>query len=350
VRPMLTPGLRWAWRAADTVQFGIDVPRPVVVGGLPPVSRELLPMLDGIRHERELLGQLGVQGCSESEVTQAATVIARLSDLSLVVDGGRWPGGGPLPAATRDRLMPDHRCASALERFRADPATRWAALGGARVSVVGVSRLGATIGRVLAAAGIARVELDDPRPVTPADVCSGGFSPSDVGMRRSNLLAEHPEWGGGSPSRRIDRQVVVVTDAVDSHSRCRRLAATDTAHVLVSCRELIGRVGPFVVPGRSPCHFCLELARRDIDPGWADVWRQQVAVPTPDADGVLVGITANVAAAHVIEWLAGGQPPSVGGFVDVVAPHGTTHRRALAQHAECGCAWPDSEAYPTMSR
>ena len=73
--------------------------------------------------------------------------------------------------------MPDHRCATALERFRADPAARWDALGGAHVTVVGVSRLGATISRALAAAGVARVDLDDPRPVSTADVCSGGFVP-----------------------------------------------------------------------------------------------------------------------------------------------------------------------------
>jgi hypothetical protein len=346
---MLVPGLRWAWRAPDTVQFGIDVPQPIVVGGLPPISHVLLPMLDGVRPEKDLLSGLAGRGHQPTEIAEAATVIARLADLHLVLDGGRWPGGGRLPATTRERLMPDHRCATAHHRFRPDPGVRWRALAGARVSVIGVSRLGATIARVLASVGVARIDLDDPRPVTLADVSSGGFSPADVGTRRSDLLAAHPEWRAGTPSPRINHEVVVVTDAVDSHSRCRRLAAADTAHVLVSCRELIGRVGPFVVPGRSPCGFCLELSHRDRDAGWSQIWRQQVAVPTPDADAVLVGITANIAAAHLLEWLTGALPPSVGGFVDIVAPHGTTHRRALGQHAECGCAWPDAEAYPTMN-
>ncbi len=116
-----------------------------------------------------------------------------------------------------------------------------------------------------------------------------------------------------------------MTDAVDTHTRCRALGAAGVAHLVVSCRELIGRVGPLVAPGRSPCQFCLELARRDVDAGWADIWRQQVTDPTPDADAVLVGITAHIAAAHVLDWLTDGQPPSVGGFVEVVAPRRGDH-------------------------
>ena len=54
--------------------------------------------------------------------------------------------------------MPDVRCASALERWRTEPAARWDALSRPHVTVVGVSRLGATLGRALAAAGVARVD------------------------------------------------------------------------------------------------------------------------------------------------------------------------------------------------
>ena len=202
--------------------------------------------------------------------------------------------------------------------------------------------------RALAAAGVGRVDIDDPAPVTPADVSLGGFAPKDVGGRRSGLQLAHSN--AATRARRIRRRLVLVTDAVEEHPRCRALAAAGTAHLVVSCRELIGRVGPLVVPGRTACQFCLELARRDVDAGWADVWRQQLPTPTPDADAVLVGITAHIAAAHVLEWLTGGQPPSLGGFVEVVAPVGTTTHRRLAQHPECGCRWPDAIPSLTMDR
>jgi hypothetical protein len=71
---------------------------------------------------------------------------------------------------------------------------------------------------------------------------------------------------------------------------------------------------------------------------------------TPGADGVLAAITAQIAAAHVLDWLTGGEPPSLGGFVEVTAPHATTTRRRLAQHPECGCAWPGDGSSLTMAR
>ena len=347
---MLCPGLRWAWRSQDTVQFGIDVPRPLIVSGLPPVGRHLLAKLDGVRTEQEIVTQLVAEGSDATNGADSAAVLGRLSDLGVVVDGGRWPGRLPLGKDSRDRLDPDIRASSAHARWRLEPAARWDALSRSHVTVAGVSRLGAILGRSLSAAGVTRVELDDPRPVTPADVSLGGFSPSDVGGRRADLLSAHPEWSSGARSSSVDRDLVVVTDAVETLSRCRALTAAGTPHLVVSCQELVGRVGPLVQPGQSPCQFCLELTRRDVDRGWPDVWRQQIADVTPNADGVLIAITAQIAAAHVLDWLTGGQPPSIGGFVEVAAPHAATSLRHLAQHPECGCTWPEVGPSLTMAR
>jgi len=348
VRPMLCPGLRWAWRSPDTVQFGIDVPQPLIVAGLPSVGRRLLAELDGVRTEQEIVAQLVADGGDATNGADSAAVLAHLADLGVLVDGGHWPGRLPLASGLRERLEPDVRATSALERWRREPAARWDALNRSRVTVAGVSRLGAVLGHSLAAAGVARIELDDSRRVTSADVSLGGFAPSDVGGRRADLLLAHPEWSSGTPSNHVDRQLVVVTDAVETHPRCRSLAADGTAHLVVSCHELIGRVGPLVRPGQSPCQFCLELARRDVDGGWPEVWRQQCSHPTPDADATLIAITAQVAATHVLDWLSGGHPPSIGGFVEVAAPHAATTLRHLAQHPECGCAWPESNQSLTM--
>lgn len=358
MRPMPCPGLRWAWRSPDTLQFGIDVPHPLIISDLPPVCRPLLSSLDGVRTEEEVVARLVADGIDVTGGLESTAVLKQLVELGVIVDGGQWPGGLPTSRDVRERMLPDVRCASALEKWRLKPAARWDALSRAHVTVVGASRLGATVSRALAAAGVGRVDIDDPGVVTTADVSVGGFALDDVGGRRADLVAARPEpttttrtrTRTRTSTRSIERRLVVVTDAVETHTRCRALGAAGTPHLVVSCHELLGRVGPLVAPGRSPCQFCLELARRDVDPGWADIWRQQVADPTPDTDAVLVGITAHIAAAHILDWLTDGQPPSVGGFVEVAAPDGTTTRRRFSQHPECGCAWPDPDASLTMAR
>ncbi|MEO8107114.1 MAG: ThiF family adenylyltransferase [Actinomycetes bacterium] len=349
MRPMLVPGMRWAWRSPTTAQFGIDVPEPVVVGGLPAFGHQLLPLLDGARADTEVVATVRATSSERLAASEVRAVIDRLVDLGVVIDGGSWPGTMTVTADWRAQLAPDLRCASATERFRAQPAARWARLAASEVVIMGASRLGATIARTLLHAGLGRVGVRDSHNVSPADVSVGGYTTKDVGLRRSEWLSTHPRDAHYQSSGRIDRSLVVVTDAVDTDSLCRSLATTDKPHLVASCSELVGRVGPLVEPGRSPCAFCLALARRDQDPQWPTIWRQQQITPTPDADAILVGLTAYLSVAHVLDWLTGGSPPSLGGFVETSAPHGKTSSRQFSQHPECGCTWPDSSASPTMA-
>lgn len=349
MRPMLVPGMRWAWRSPDTVQFGIDVPDPVVVGGLPPSTHRLLPLLDGHRSPADVVAAVRSPPGDLTTAAEPLALIDRLVDLGVVVDGGCWPGALSIPPDVRAQLAPDLRCASALGRFRRQPATRWQTLGASEVVIIGASRLGATIARTLAGAAVGRVTIKDTRDVTAGDVSAGGFRPSDVGLRRSEWLSTNPELGGHQPASAVDRRLTVVTDAVDTDSVCRSLSFADRPHLVVSARELIGRIGPLVEPGQTPCHFCLALARRDRDPAWASIWRQQRTTATPDADALLVGMTAFAAVAHVVDWLTGGRPPSVAGFVDIHYPQAAATARQISQHPECGCAWPESSTSPTMA-
>ncbi len=199
MRPMLCPGLRWAWRSPDTLQFGIDVPHPLIIGGLPPVCRPLLARLDGVRTEQEVVAQLVAEGFDLTGGAEAAAVLGQLADLGVIVDGGRWPGGLPIARDVRERILPDVRCASALEKWRLQPAARWETLARTHVTVVGGSRLGATLSRALAAAGVGNVDIDDPGLVTAADVSVGGFAPEDVGGRRADLVLAPPRGCHAEP-------------------------------------------------------------------------------------------------------------------------------------------------------
>lgn len=332
---MLLPGLRWAWRAPDTAQFGVEVPRPLVVTGLPALAHDLLPLLDGSRDRDALVSMLDAPG------SVVDVVLERLRHFGVLIDGRRWPGGRGLTPEGLARLLPDHRVATTLPRFRTDPASRFDQLARTRVVVEGLSRLGAVLWTSLTAAGVARVDAHDTRRVEARDVCVGGFTPMEVGRLRSELPALRQPWFTREAPRYTQQSLHVVTDAVDPEMRSRRLVATGTPHLIVTCQERIGRVGPLVIPGATPCHHCVSLARRDRDPGWPQVWRQLRPHSSPDADASLVGVTAHLAASHVLEWLTGGEPPSLTGQLEVTAPEGGTRLLPFTRHPECGCAWPD---------
>ena len=200
MRPMLAPGMRWAWRSPTTVQFGIDVPDPMVVDGLPPFAQRLLPLLDGHRPLAEVVAALAAAegGCPAD--ADVLALIERLAELGIVVDGGSWPGALSMPPDLRAQLAPDLRSASAIDRMRSKPAARWHTLGASEVVIVGASRLGATIARTLVGAALGRVTIRDSRRVTPGDVSAGGFGPDDVGLRRSEWLSCRAESVGRRPS------------------------------------------------------------------------------------------------------------------------------------------------------
>ena len=46
------------------------------------------------------------------------------------------------------------------------------------------------------------------------------------------------------------------------------LVAGNVAHLSVAASEAIGVVGPLVIPGRTSCLSCVDMARTDRDPAW----------------------------------------------------------------------------------
>jgi hypothetical protein len=328
MRPMLRPGLAVAWRSPGSLHLGVGDPDPVVVSGLSTGARSVLALMDGTRTVAQLVAQ--ATGCHPLEVYE---LVEHLIAARALIDAGRWPGGMGAPAARRERLLPD-----LMASAPSDPDRWWDSLSRAHVTVVGASRLGAITARALAESGIGRVSVDDPRTVTLADVALGGFGIDDVGTTRSALLHAHP--GPPSPRAKPDaeRQLVVLTDAVDVDVRARALTARGAAYLVVSCRERLGWVGPFHEPGRSPCHFCVELHRRDRDPSWPDVWRQRTWDASPVALASVAAITAHAAASHVVAWAVDEAVPSMHGVIEIGGDAGG-RTWPTSPHPECGCTW-----------
>src|SRR5262245_57486093 len=119
MRPMLRPGMSWAWRSPTSLQLGVDDPASVVLTGLPPQCAAALALMDGTRTTQAISAAMAPDG----EVSDVESLIDRLVAVGAVVDGGRWPGGCEVSSDARARLLPD-----LMAGAPADPDEWWATL------------------------------------------------------------------------------------------------------------------------------------------------------------------------------------------------------------------------------
>lgn len=144
-------------------------------------------------------------------------------------------------------------------------------------------------------------------------------------------------------------EIGVVVDCADYVLPRRRYAplmADDVPHLVVIAEDLGATVGPFVVPGRTPCVRCDDLHRLDADRAWAAIATQLAVtdrVPLPRSTREIV---RSLVTRSVASWLAEGPASADCGSeswkLDAVS--GEVHRTHRSFHGECGCrALPGSE-------
>ena len=103
--------------------------------------------------------------------------------------------------------------------------------------------------------------------------------------------------------------------------------------------EAIGIVGPLVIPGRSACLHCLDLARAERDPAWPQVLAQIIGrqPSTPACDCVLATSVAAQACAQVLMFVDRGRADTVtNGSLELVAARLAV---APAQLETAGSVW-----------
>jgi bacteriocin biosynthesis cyclodehydratase domain-containing protein len=171
----------------------------------------------------------------------------------------------------------------------------------------------------------------------------GGLDLRDVGRSRGEaarerLRAAAPSAPSG-PQPRADL-VVLAPCRPEQLEPAMVLVDPGTPHLLAEVREATGVVGPLVLPGRSACLRCLDLARTDRDPGWPAL-AAQLAVPTrarTACDGPLALMVAAQAALQVLALLDGTvRPAAVGGTLELALPDWRWRRRSWSPHPDCGC-------------
>ncbi|MEJ7630423.1 MAG: hypothetical protein WKF54_12600 [Nocardioidaceae bacterium] len=296
MRPTLRPGLHVLRRDVRTLQLGLEWPG---VAALPdsPAVQAVLEAVDGFRDVHGVLLAAEARGVERSDgqvVLEALLDSGALVDQAVVSPPGlhraswsaMWLLAGPLQSA-----------AAVLTARRRS-----------RVHVAGSGRV----------ADLVRTLVEDEHvPVT-----------SSAGEATVLVLA-----GDREPSR----------ESADEAMR------RGVPFLCVGLRELVGLVGPFVVPGRTACVRCVDLARSQLDPCCATLVESAQANPAPSPCGPasLVAVTAGYAAQEVAMWASGLVPLSCDHVIEL--PHGLGEVQTVLfePHPECGCGWQSGQA--TMS-
>jgi bacteriocin biosynthesis cyclodehydratase domain-containing protein len=335
VRPVLAPAARRLWRGSGTLQLCTSPQRGVLVEGLDPQARRVLPLLDGVRTREQIITDARAAGCADPE-----PLLQVLADTGLLVDGDALQVPSP-DREERHRLGPDlaalalHRGSGAADALRARRE--------ARVVVHGAGRVGGPLAALLAEAGVGTVDLRDQGEARWEDTAVGGLRAHDVGRPRAQALAPRLRSVGSSAAPAL----VVLTEDV-GEQLARVLVRDGVPHLVARADALVGTVGPLVLPHRSPCLRCLALVREAIDPDWRHLLAAEEAAPraAEASHGVLAAAVAAQAALQALELLEGDEPASVGGTLELAVPGWRWRRRTWPSHPGCDCeaATPPFEA------
>ncbi|GII66648.1 hypothetical protein Skr01_67330 [Sphaerisporangium krabiense] len=351
LRPRLKPALRRFPRDDRTLQLGVHPIRAVVLADLDPRMRGFVESLDGTRTLDELIAGSGLD-----EGTVRA-VVRLLAGRGLLDDAATRPE--PLrgmSTAERDRLGPD------LDALSLSPAD--AGDGGlaalerrrrAHIRVYGAGRVGAQVVALLAASGVGHLCVVDPERTRREDVVPGGLSFAEVGLTRQEAAVAVARrvapsvnaWTGRTASqlsdgaRRPDLVVLAPVGPLDELLP-RELVSLGIPHLLVTAGEGVGSVGPLVLPGRTSCLRCLDLARRDRDPAWPMIGAGLGGFPAGEiaCASVLSTLVAAQAAAYVMGSVDGAEPDVTNSTVDVL-PDWHWKKRSWTPHPQCRCSRND---------
>ncbi len=325
MRPALKAGLLPVWRDRDTLQIGIDSRRAVALTGMAGIAC-VISLLDGSRDRAQVIQAAAYRGIPVETVERLLALLA-------------WAGAlDDFPAATlrvlsqpqRTRLAAELATVSLARRDGDGGARTLARRLAAQVRIHGGGRVGANIASLLTTSGISCVMYADPAdevatsPGTssPATTSPGTARPGTTSPRPARpdlaiLTGHHP------PELRAD------------------LMQDQIPHLVASASEAIGIVGPLVVPGRTACLRCLDLARTDRDPAWPLILAQ-LAGRQLDPRACDAPLAAAVAAQAATQALAFIDRPAdaaavLNGTLELVLPSWQWRRRTWPPHRDCNC-------------
>lgn len=199
---------------------------------------------------------------------------------------------------------------------------------GGPVVVVGGGPTAHQVVALLAEGGVTEFRAAD---TTPGDPEVARWRDAAGGARLSVADHWHEALAQPTPLVVVAPRTVEPDRALTDH--LRRAGLT---HLVVRLEPERAVVGPFVVPGHSPCVRCLDLARCDLDREWP-LLLAQLATTWQESGALATAWASSTAAAHALAWLDRGQVPAVGATLELSSDTLALESRAWSAHPRCGC-------------
>ncbi|WP_162794973.1 ThiF family adenylyltransferase [Nonomuraea lactucae] len=177
-----------------------------------------------------------------------------------------------------------------------------------------------------------RAEKSEARPQSRQPVVSPPAPPGTPSVRVS---AGAPYLGDGS--QRPDLVILAPVAPLD-RVLVNELNELGIPHLLASAFEGHGSVGPLVLPGRTACLHCVDLARRDTDPAWPVVAARLGGYPPGEiaCDTTMATLVAAAAVGHALAFLDGRGSTVTNGTSEVM-PDWRWRSNSWPPHPECRC-------------
>ncbi|HEV7624567.1 MAG TPA: hypothetical protein VGO26_10535 [Amnibacterium sp.] len=176
-------------------------------------------------------------------------------------------------------------------------------------------------------------------PPAPSPVLVEGPQELVAGLGvTGGLLARAPE-----AALPVERPALVVLAGhhVLAPGRAARWLAIDVPHLPVVFGERAAMLGPFVLPGATPCLRCADEHRIDADPAWPVLGGQLLALgaaAAADAPALRMELHARLASA--LRSIRAGGAAGLAGSALRIASDGSVSRLARPWHARCSCRSP----------
>ena len=208
------------------------------------------------------------------------------------------------------------------------------------ILIFGAGKIVNSLIGVLSASGFSEVSSvnrvsskDSSLKISEGDVAGGFVGKKDVGQSRKKVIEEIRDRSAlfSSPKPLINKPKLIISIGNPSPDSLQRWMMENTPHLLVDIptpSEV--RIGPLVIPGKSPCARCVQLA-------------EGIAMPISQKCEVSAAFSLSIASAIALDVISlADRNSSI--YLSTSYIHSLRHYHQpeiqhWSQHHACGCTW-----------